>query len=46
MSHSEACCTIPPVENMYEPIGAMETIDDLQVYVVGPEVLSYKKKLP
>lgn len=36
MTHSKACCSLPPVASNYAPVGEMITIDDLAVYTVGP----------
>lgn len=40
MSHSHACCTIPPVASDYQAVGTIEKVgaDELPVYVVGPKV--------
>ncbi|KAL0082472.1 dienelactone hydrolase [Phycomyces blakesleeanus] len=35
MSFTRACCTIPPVQSDYQPIGSIETLGDLTVYTVG-----------
>ncbi|CDH49969.1 dienelactone hydrolase family protein [Lichtheimia corymbifera JMRC:FSU:9682] len=39
MSHSHACCTIPPVASDYQAVGTIEKVgaDELPVYVVGPK---------
>ena len=40
-SSLKACCTIPPFESTYTPIGTIEKIGDLDVYTVGPKVHRY-----
>jgi len=32
MSFTKACCTLPPVESNYKPLGSNITVDDLTVY--------------
>ncbi|RCI04753.1 hypothetical protein CU098_008397 [Rhizopus stolonifer] len=37
MAFTKACCTLPPVQSDYTPVGAVEKIDDLDVYTIGPK---------
>ncbi|KAI9311597.1 dienelactone hydrolase [Dichotomocladium elegans] len=37
MSYSKACCTIPPVQVDYTPIGTVESVKGFDVYVTGPK---------
>ncbi|KAI9491664.1 dienelactone hydrolase [Zychaea mexicana] len=39
MSSLKACCTIPPVDSDYQPVGTVENVGDIQLptYVVGPK---------
>ncbi|KAL1928298.1 hypothetical protein VTP01DRAFT_3214 [Rhizomucor pusillus] len=37
MSLSQSCCSIPPVQSTYKPVGTLEKVNgELPVYVVGP----------
>ncbi|KAF7723846.1 hypothetical protein EC973_001571 [Apophysomyces ossiformis] len=36
-SSFDVCCSLKPVESDYQPIGAMEQLGDLPLYVVGPK---------
>ncbi|KAI8146240.1 Alpha/Beta hydrolase protein [Fennellomyces sp. T-0311] len=36
-SSLKACCTIPPFESTYTPVGTVEKVGDLDVYTVGPK---------
>lgn len=39
MSLSQSCCSIPPVQSTYKPVGTLEKVNgELPVYVVGPNV--------
>lgn len=41
MSLSQSCCSIPPVQSTYKPVGTLEKVNgELPVYVVGPNVSS------
>lgn len=38
MTHSKACCTLPPVVSDYKYTGEVEKVDNLSIYTVGPKV--------
>ena len=37
LTHTTACCKLPPVEAEYTPKGTYETINGYKTYVTGPE---------